>query len=548
MSSLHKIKQSRTRWKQKAQSRADNTRYLRKELQRVKRARDHYKQRAAQAQAQLKAQRHQPQLPAIHSKVALVFLALELFLLARIGFRAVCRVLAVVAPQVGLAKAPCPQTISNWVGRLSLARLHSAPGLPRSPLSADPFANGCIWMIDISIAWGAGKLLAVVALDARHHQFNPGAPSLEQVRCLLVAVADSWTGEAIADLLHRLRGSLGRPVAFLKDGGAELAKATDLLAERNCRSFRLEDVSHVVANLLKHHYTQHPLFETFLSACGKVSSHLKQSALACLAPPKTSTTARFMNLHRLVTWADQLLNHSPPGRAARGSALSQLRAALEQLPACKAFLSHFRRDASALLHCQQRLKVHGLTHDTSQQCKELLDALPPFSPVRLGFLKWLDTHLEIASRLGLAQIGLPISSDPIESLFGVAKQHGQGQIKDANRIALHLPALCGPLTKDDARRVLEVSVAQQQAVLGSLSSLTKQRRQVLPHPGRLESLRDGDNTHHLVLLAGAKNRSKSAVISQLSTPYALSPGARLEDDTAPALPRSSPCSKTAMVG
>jgi hypothetical protein len=361
MSSLQKLKQSRTRWKQKAQSRADDNRYLRKELRRVKRARDHYKTRASQAQAQLKAQRHYPQLPAIHRKVDLVFLALELFLQARIGFRAVCRVLAVMAPQVGLAKTPCPQTISNWVSRLALARLHSAPGLPRSPLSADPFANGCIWLIDISIALGAGKLLAVLALDARHHQFHPGAPALEQVRCLLVAVADSWTGEAIADLLQRLIGSLGRPVAFLKDGGAELAKATDLLAERNCRSLCLDDVSHVVANLLKHHYAQHPLFETFLSACGKVSSHLKQSALACLAPPKTSTTARFMNLHRLVTWADQLLNHSPPGRAARGSALSQLRAALEQLPACKAFLSHFRRDASALLHCQQRLKVHGLS-------------------------------------------------------------------------------------------------------------------------------------------------------------------------------------------
>jgi hypothetical protein len=179
MSSLQKIKQSRTRWQQKATSRADDNRYLRKELQRVKRERNHSKQRAAQAQAQLKAQRHQPPLPAIHRKVALVFLALELLLLARSGFRAVCRVLAVVAPQVGLATAPCPQTLSNWVGRLSLARLHSAPGLPRSPLSAAPFANGSLWLIDSSIAWGAGKLLAVLALAARPHQVHPGAPSLE---------------------------------------------------------------------------------------------------------------------------------------------------------------------------------------------------------------------------------------------------------------------------------------------------------------------------------------------------------------------------------
>lgn len=548
MSSLHKLKQSRKLWKQKAKSRADDNRYLRKELQRVKRERDYYKQRAAQPHAQCKAQWHHNQLPAIQSKVELVFLALELFLLARIGFRAVCRVLAVLAPQVGLAKAPCPQTLINWVGRLSIARLQSAPGLPRSSLGTDPFANGFIWMIDISIALGAGKLLAVLALDARHHQFNPGAPSLEQMQCLLVAVAESWTGESIADVLQRLIGSMGRPVAFLKDGGAELAKAVDLLAERNCRSLCLDDVSHVVANLLKHHYAQHPLFETFISACGKVSRQLKQSALACLVPPQTSTKARFMNLHRLVTWADRLLKHSPPGRAARGSALSQLRAALDQLPACKAFISHFRRDASTLLQCQKGLKVNGLNHATSQQCKELLDVLPSASPVRRGFINWMDKHLEIASQLGLEQIGVPISSDPIESLFGVAKQHGQGQIKDANRIALHLPALCGPLTKDDARRVLEVSVAQQQAVIGSLSSLTKQRRQVLPNPGRLESLIERGGDGNLKLSAGSKNRSKSVGISQLSTRYDLSQGARLGDKNEAILPLSSILSEPSMAG
>jgi hypothetical protein len=293
-----------------------------------------------------------------------------------------------------------------------------------------------------------------------------------------------------------------------------------------------------VANLLKHHYAQPPRFETFISACGQVSSHLKQSALACLVPPKTSTKARFMNLHRLVTWADRLLKHSPPGRAARGSAVAQLRAALEQLPACKAFIRHFRREASTLLHCQNRLKVHGLNHATSQQCKEIIDGLPPSSPVRRGFLKWLDKHLEIASQLGLEQIGVPISSDPIESLFGVAKHHGQGPIKDPNHIALHLPVLGGPLTKDDARRVLEVSVAHQQEVIGSLSSLTKQRRHVLPNPGRLESLIERGGNGNLELIAGSKNCSKSAGISPRSTGYEPSQGMRVEAQTAALLPLS----------
>lgn len=80
------------------------------------------------------------------------------------------------------------------------------------------------------------------------------------------------------------------------------------------------------------------MFETFLSACGKISKKFKQTILACLAPPKVSTKARFMNIHRLVKWAGQLLRHSPKGRARDGSMLSKLRAGIDQLPECKAFI------------------------------------------------------------------------------------------------------------------------------------------------------------------------------------------------------------------
>ena len=39
----------------------------------------------------------------------------------------------------------------------------------------------------------------------------------------------------------------------------------------------------------------------------------------------------------------------------------------------------------------------------------------------------LSSQLETAKTLGLDHIGLPISSDAIESLFRVAKHHGAGE-------------------------------------------------------------------------------------------------------------------------
>ncbi len=131
MSSASKVKQRRAQWKQKASHRGDENRYLRKELRRVKQERDIYKKRAKQGEAQGKAPPHPDKGPALRSKVDLVFLALQLYLVARIGFRAVSRVLAVCGPQLGLAKAPCPQTLSNGVTRLAIARIHSTPGRSR---------------------------------------------------------------------------------------------------------------------------------------------------------------------------------------------------------------------------------------------------------------------------------------------------------------------------------------------------------------------------------------------------------------------------------
>lgn len=521
MSAAYKVNQSRQRWKQKATSRAHDNRYLRKELERLRRERDAYKKRAKQAEVQLGAHRPASPVPAIESKVDLVHVTLDLFVRARISFRAVSRVLGVLAAPLGLTKAPCPQTVINWVTRLSIARLQEATTRPQSPLSADPFANGFIWIVDISIALGSGKLLAVLALDARHHQRHPGAPGLDHVHPLAVAVAESWTGDAVAEVLKQLIGTLGRPVALLKDGGSELAKAADDLGADGLGTRCLDDLSHVAANLLKHQYVQHPQFETFLSACGQVSKHLKQSALACLAPPKTSTKARFMNLHRLVKWADQLLQHSAPGAARAGSALAKLRGALDRLPSCRAFIRLFRRDAETLLQCQAVLKAKGLSQQTSEQCHQIVETMPPSSPVRRGFKAWMDKHLAVARELGLDAVGLPISSDPIESLFGVTKQHSQGPIKDADRLAVYLPAFCGRLSRADAVRVLEISVAQQREVMGSVSSLSKQRRQVLPNPGSLESLFEADGRPHVELFAGSTNRSKSATISTLSNGYEL---------------------------
>ena len=97
MSQLAKVKHSRNQWKRKAKERGDQDRYLRKQLARVKAEHDQAKQALKEAQARLCQLKSPPQAVAGWPKVDVVWLSLRLFLEVHIGFRAVSRVLSLLA-------------------------------------------------------------------------------------------------------------------------------------------------------------------------------------------------------------------------------------------------------------------------------------------------------------------------------------------------------------------------------------------------------------------------------------------------------------------
>src|SRR6266849_5183691 len=187
-----------------------------------------------------------------------------------------------------------------------------------------------------------------------------------------------------------------------------------------------------------------------------------------------------------------------------------------ELPACKDLITRFRAEAHGLLECQRILKTKGLSHDTLAQCEPLICEMPT-STVRQECSASLAYQLKTAKTLGLEHVGLPISSDPIASLFGVAKRHGMGQTQGAARIALRVPALCGAPTREEAEQVLGVSVARQHEITGQFTSLTKQRREVLGHREALESLGRSPGGPYVELLPRPKNRSNHEAIVHLST-------------------------------
>jgi len=539
MSKVHKVTSSRNSWKSKAIARGKTVRYLERESKRIKQERNQLKktikiekdkttEQLKNISEQLEKTKEQLEeckksIAKFSDKESLVYLALQLFLDAGISFRACSRVLEILQPYLQLARVPTAQTINNWVVQLSIARIRMAPIL----------ANKFIFVMDESIGLRGEKIFALIAINAQHFYQNSSAPTLQTIQCVAVAVASSWTGEIISNLLQEVIAITGPPIAFIKDGGSNLSKAVRLLNEQNISCVSIDDISHTIANILKHKYKNHSMFDIFLSACGQVSKNVKQTILACIAPPRVSIKARFMNIRKLIEWADKLLKHSPRGAAAEDSILKKLRKSIDNIPKCKTFISNFLRDATILSKCQTILKNNGLTENNIEECMILLEKIPASSTVRKEFETFLNEHIGIAKDLGLEKIGLPITSDCIESLFGVAKQHGTGNTKDANRIGLRLPALCGKLTKEDAKMVLNITVEERQEVEATFSSLIKQRREILSRQGNIEQLKDDDLKQQLKLIPTSEKCVKNNEDVRISSDCAKNNGHQInlpEDD------------------
>ncbi len=226
MSTKTKLTQSRDNWKGKAVKYGKNRRYLKKENNRIKNEKNKLKSEVKRLNdefCRLEALQPGERLPEIQ-KVALVFISLQLFLVARISFRAVHRVLNVAGGYLGFPKAHCPQTIINWVTRLSLTRIQNVTSQIVPQSNGRTFFNDMIFIIDTCIGLGSGKILAVLALNKNHYVLHEGAPTLQQVQCVGVAVAESWTGEKIAGFLESIIECVGIPEAYLKDQGTDLSQ------------------------------------------------------------------------------------------------------------------------------------------------------------------------------------------------------------------------------------------------------------------------------------------------------------------------------------
>src|SRR2546426_2104830 len=273
------------------------------------------------------------------------------------------------------------------------------------------------------------------------------ALTLKQVEVIGLSLSETWNGALVKTSLLSLFERCGWPSHMVSDCGSDIKKGiVDTLLEAPHRASWISDVSHFVANALKHYYSKLSLFQHFQSLCTRIRHRLQQTRFAFLLPPKARAKGRFLSVSRQVEWGLQTLAYLEMKERERSPEAPALTLALRGLKPLKMFLTTFVRNTTCVNEVMKMVKTQGLSTESIQACQERLSALPARSPIRKEVSHSLQHYVPVVELSGSPLLG---SSDVIESLIGKAKQrleaHGRSEL---NKSILLIPCLCGELTQD----------------------------------------------------------------------------------------------------
>ena len=458
---ISKIEQSRKRWKTKAKERAAIIRNLRKTAKRLKKKLPQdYRPPSDHEPGRPRPEKNAPRISrpenkglqgtrAISPLIAPRVLCVIMILRGITPFRSVPRMLKIFQP---LLRCPMPiphfTSVIHWTLRAGIALFRQVA----------EWSQPWVALLDCSIDIGTRKALVVlrIPLHALHQQQQ--AIGLKDCECIGLEIAHSWNGPQVAQTLARVFEKAGCPVAVLKDGGADLRKGVELFCGRHPQKkiFSIEDVGHYTANLLKAHYAGIQCFTAFLKIVSTGAALIRQTNLAWLMPPRLRAKGRFQGITALALWAHKLLALiAGQGKADSASDVRQARKAFSGLARLRPFLSRFCQVCALVELFLELLKTKGLNEATYQEAQDLLAKLPARSLLRKGLAAWLAKHILIFRALGEGKGCLPVSSDPIESLFGKFKTIIQrNPHAELNRLIYVMPLLCGDHSEAAIHRAL----------------------------------------------------------------------------------------------
>ena len=276
-----------------------------------------------------------------------------------------------------------------------------------------------VCIADFTMQIGSKKALSVLRVPLAI--FSQGkALTLKQVEVIGRSLSQTWNGELVKTYLLSLFGRCGWPAHVVSDCGSDIKKGIvdTLLKAPNAASW-ISDITHVVANALKHYYADLSLFQQFQTLCTRIRGRLQQTKFAFLLPPKARVKGRFLNVSRQAQWGLRTIAYLEEKARETSVEAATLVDALRGLKPLKAFLTLFVRHTPCLNEVMRIVKTQGLSMETIHACQQTLGDLPARSPLRKEINHYLQQYVPIVASSASPLLG---SSAVIESLIGKAKR------------------------------------------------------------------------------------------------------------------------------
>jgi hypothetical protein len=347
-----------------------------------------------------------------------------------------------------------------------------------------------VGIADFTIQIGSKK--AFIVLRVPLSALSKGkALTLEQVEVIGLSLSETWNGELVKTYLVSLFERCGWPSHMVSDGGSDIKKGiVDALLEAPDGASWISDVTHFVANALKHYYAKLSLFQQFQTLCTRIRQRLQQTRFAFLLPPKARAKGRFLSVSRQAEWGLRTIAYLDEKEREPSPEAKTLAYVLRGLKPFKRFLTILVRNTTCLNEVMRMVKTQGLSAASIQACQERLGDLPARSPIRKEVSHYLQQYLPVVESNDSPMLG---SSDVIESLIGKAKQRLEANGRsELNKSILLIPCMCGDLTQDlvaealTTVRVQDVTTWVSENVGETMQSI-RRRELSRPRPKQLET-------------------------------------------------------------
>ena len=346
-----------------------------------------------------------------------------------IGFRPASRALRIARELLPQQKCPSANGGQWWLLRLGLYELTR----PKE-IAAD-----WVWMIDHTVQSGKGKCFLVVGvrLEAWEQKRAQASASdrgdaatlcQQDLSMWMIQRVDSSNGEAVALQLEQLAKQTGvRPRAILCDQGADVRNGAEIFSAANPAgevTTVVHDIAHAVANALKRQLNGDPAWEKFLANANKCKTAIRQTSLAFLMPPDLKSKARWMNLDRVIGWAERVevfLKDPEAGLAAAGvrTCTLKLTEVMGWLTGHRESIAAWTRMMRAAAVSLEYVRTQGYHRDAQSELKALLEPFDRGPAARqsrevVEFVRVQPVQAKEDRLLG--------SSEVLESLIGSGKQ------------------------------------------------------------------------------------------------------------------------------